>query len=147
MVTSLIQASSTVRQALSSLQHSFDHGMSFVLLKELIRVYIGVLIIKSNYCSNMNKIWTHVIHESTTIDIGGEWPVYCVLDQTLLEVRIAFRYPPDFFQSYSIVLNADIIFLQIKVLLDSFCERTSASLRENSLFSLDFNTRLIVSFI
>ena len=104
------------------MQDSFYNRMGFVLLEKLIWVYIRILIVQTDYCSYVNQIWTHMIHKGTTIDISWERPVYSMLNQTLLEVRIAFCDSPHLLKSDSIVLYADIIFLEIEILLNSLCK-------------------------
>lgn len=147
MVSSLIQASCTVRQTLTSLQDSFYNRMGFVLLEKLIWVDIRILIVQTDYCSYVNQIWTHMIHKGTTIDISWERPVYSMLNQTLLEVRIAFCDSPHLLKSDSIVLYADIIFLEIEILLNSLCKWASASFSQYCLLSFNLYTRWIISFL
>jgi len=121
--------------------------MSLVLLEKLIRVDIRILIVETNDSTNVNQIWAHMIHKGTSIDISWERPVYSVLNQTLLEVRIPFSNSPNLLKPDSIVLNADIIFLEIKILLNSFCKRASASFSQYSLLRFNLNTSRIISFL
>lgn len=84
--------------------------MGFVLLEELIGIDVGILIIEADNSSDMNKVWTHMVQESSSIDVGRERPVYCVLYQTFLEVWVTFSHSPYFFESNSIMLDTGIIF-------------------------------------
>jgi len=121
--------------------------MSLVLLEKLIRVDIRILIVETNDSTNVNQIWAHMIHKGTSIDISRERPVDSMLNQTLLEVRVPFSNSPNLLKSDSIVLNADIIFLEIEILLNSFSKRASASFSQYSLLGFNLNTSRIISFL
>lgn len=147
MVTSLIKTSCSVRQTFTTLQDSFNDGVSLVLLEKLIRVDVRILIVQANDCTDVNQIWAHMIHKGTSIDIRWERPVYSMLNQTLLEVWVSFSNSPNLLKADTIVLNADIIFLEIEILLNSFSKRASATFSQYSLLGFNLYTRRIISFL
>jgi hypothetical protein len=118
MVSTLIQASSTVRYALATLENLPDFGMGLVLLEQFIWVEVWVLIVKANYKSNMHKVGSHVIQERPTIHISGEWPVYSMLHFAWFEVRIVLCYSPHFLQTNAVMLHRNAIFIKVEILLD-----------------------------
>ena len=79
VITSLVEASCAVSQTLTTLEYSLNNRVSLVLLEEFVRINIRVLIVKADYSSYVNQIWSHVIHKCTSIDIGWERPVHSVL--------------------------------------------------------------------
>jgi hypothetical protein len=147
MVAALVEASGSVRQTFTALQDTLDDGVSLILLEELIRVDVRILIVETNNSTYVNQIWAHMVHKGTSIDIGGERPVHSVLNQTLLEVGVAFSHSPNLLEANSIVLNADIIFLEIEILLNSFSKRASATFSQYSLLGFNLYTRRIISFL
>ena len=116
-------------------------------MEKLIRVDVRILIVQANDCTDVNQIWAHMIHKGTSIDIRWERPVYSMLNQTLLEVWVSFGNSPNLLKADTIVLNADIIFLEIEILLNSFSKRASATFSQYSLLGFNLYTRRIISFL
>lgn len=79
MVTAFVEAACTIGETFTSLEDSLNDRVGFVLLEELIGIDVGVLIIETYYSSDMDQIWSHMVHESASINVSRERPVNCVL--------------------------------------------------------------------
>ena len=117
MVASFVEASRAIRDALTPFQKRADLFVRLEALEFFIRIEVGILVIKSNNITHMNKVRCHVVQKGACIDVSCNWPVNCVLYHSWLEVWVVFRHLPDFFETDSIVLSAYSIFSKLKVFL------------------------------
>jgi len=105
MVSAFIEDTGTVRDALPTVEDFVDLLVSLELLEFFIRVEVWVLVIKSDYVTEMDQIGLHMVHERPGVDIRCDRPVDGVLHMTCLEMRVVFSHLPDLFQSNAVVLD------------------------------------------
>lgn len=82
-----------------------------------------------------------MIHKTTSVNVGCEWPSNSVLHVSFLELWMSLRNLPDFFKSKTVVLNTYTIFSKIVMRLKPFGKTSTSSLREDSLLCFDYDTR------
>lgn len=107
MKSSFIKASRAIRNAFATVKDFSDIGVSFQSLELFIRVQIWVLVIESDHKAQMNKVGLHVVEETASVHVRGQWPSNTVLHKSLFEVRVAVSNLPNFLQPDSVLLQAD----------------------------------------
>ena len=120
IVTSLIENSGTIRNALTAFEHSSHHVVCLKSLKLFVRVEIRVLVIKADNHTQMNQIRLHVVQKRATVYVSSQRPSNSVLHVPFLKVRVAVFDLPDFFEANAVVLFTFCIFIELEVLLEPF---------------------------
>jgi hypothetical protein len=87
VVSTLIESSRTILDALATTDVFGDGGVMFESLELLIWIEVWVLVVKSHHQTKMNEVRTHVIHEGAGVCERIEWPSNGVLDESRFHVR------------------------------------------------------------
>lgn len=91
--------------------------MCLQLLELLVRVKVGVLVVKAHDHTKQDLVGLHVVHEATSVDIIGQRPPNRVLNESLFEMRVVLWDFPYFFKTQAIVLLTNRVLSQLELFL------------------------------
>ena len=112
LISTLVECTSAVSQALTTLKYLGKERVVLHALEFLVWAKVGIAVVKTHHKTKRNHVVIHMVHERTTISIGGQGIAHRVSHETSLMIlrlhaphllytdSISLRISPDFLTEF-----------------------------------------------